>query len=114
MPSIDIQESIVSTIMSLQIWLFFFFSSSDCYTEYEWRRGQAIIIQLAEIMPLHILPFLTAQSMNLNHERMDESGVPGWCKCGQCVQMKNQEERVCCGKLWVAVSLKTQHLLTCA
>ena len=83
MPSIDIQESIVSTIMSLQIWLFFFFSSSDCYTEYEWRRGQAIIIQLAEIMPLHILPFLTAQSMNLNHERVDGGGVLG----GVCVDI---------------------------
>ena len=56
------------------------------------EESKQVVIQLAEIMPLHILPCLTAQSMNLNHERVDEGGVPGWCKCGHCVQMKNQKE----------------------
>ena len=78
------------------------------------EESKQVVIQLAEIMSLHILPFLTAPSMNLNHQRVDEGCVPGWCKCGHCVQMKNQEERVCCGKPVGSCVTNTQHLLTCA
>ena len=77
------------------------------------EESKQVIIQLRNDA-ITYTAFLTAQSMNLNHERVDESGVPGWCKCGHCVQMKNQEERVCCGKPVGTCVTNTQHLLTCA
>ena len=74
MPSTDIQESIVSTTMSTNV---AFFILQIAVQNMSGEESKQVVIQLAEIMPLHILPCLTAQSMNLNHERVDGGGVLG-------------------------------------
>ena len=63
MPSTDIQESIVSTTMSTNVAFFLF---QVAVQNMSGEESKQVVIQLAEIMPLHILPFLTAPSMKLN------------------------------------------------
>ncbi|KAK7094512.1 hypothetical protein V1264_006065 [Littorina saxatilis] len=58
----------------------------------------AVLQRMAQKDPLYVSCFIRDVHAHVNTERVDNSDVPGWCRCGHCVTMESQRERLCCGR----------------
>lgn len=54
--------------------------------------------RMAEKIPLDIAPFVRTTPTSFYTVRVDESDVPNFCTCSQCVYMDVERERVCCNQ----------------